>query len=120
MPSAGIFDYTEIKAFITKNFSSDPAIRESAPIVVLNGSGETGFGKTKADLLTSDGFNVVLVDNAPDGTYDVVEVYQIGTDNSATAKKLSDMYKVTIKKTTPPLPFNGNVRFVVIFGVATS
>lgn len=121
MPSAGIFDYSEIKAFIEKNLSSDPAVREAAPIVVLNGTGQAGFGKTKADALTAAGLNVVLVDNAPDGTYDAVEIYQIGTGNSGTAKKLSDIYKVTtVKKTAPPVTINGNVRFVVIFGATTS
>jgi len=63
---------------------------------------------------------VTLVGNAPDGTYDATEIYQVGTDNSATAEKLSTMFNVTIKKSTPPLPVNDNVRFVIIFGVATS
>jgi LCP family protein required for cell wall assembly len=120
MPSAGIFDYGEIKAFIEKNLSSDPVIREAAPIVVLNGTGQSGFGQTKADVLTKAGFNVTLVNNAPDGTYEAVEIYQIGTDNTATAKKLSSMYGgVTIKKSAPPLAVNGNVRFVIIFGAVT-
>lgn len=120
MPSAGMYDYSEIKALIAKNFSSDPVTREAAPIVVLNGAGQVGLGKTKADALTAAGFNVTLVDNAPDGTYDAVEIYQIGTDNSATAKKLSSMYgNVTIKTSAPPLAVNGNVRFVIIFGAVT-
>jgi LCP family protein required for cell wall assembly len=120
MPSAGIYDYTEIRTLIKKNLSSDPVVREAAPVVVLNGTGQSGFGKTKADALTAAGFNISLVDNAPDGTYDAVEVYQIGTDNSATAKKLAIMYGVTIKKTAPPLAVNDNVRFVIIFGVVTA
>lgn len=119
MPSAGLYSYDEIQAFVAKNLSSNPVIREAAPIVVLNGSGQSGFGKTKADILTADGFNVTLVDNAPDGTYDATEIYQIGTDNSATAKKLSDVYGVTIKKTAPPIAVNGDVRFVIIFGTVS-
>jgi len=117
MPSAGIFDYSEMQALIMKKLSNDPVVREAAPIVVLNGTGQIGFGKTKADALTVEGYNVTLVDNAPDGTYEAVEIYHIGTGNNATAEKLASKYGVTIKTTAPPLPVNGDVRFVIIFGV---
>ena len=119
-PSAGIFEYSDIQAFIAKSLSSNPVVREAAPIVVLNGSGQSGYGQTKADILTKDGFNVSLVDNAPDGNYAKVEIYQIGQDNAGTAAKLSEMFKVTIKKTKPPVIVNGDVRFVIIFGAVTT
>ena len=117
MPSAGIYDYTEIQAYIAKNLSSDPAVREAAPIVVLNGTGQSGYGQTKADELTKKGYNVVSVANAPDGTYTTVEIYQIGKDNTATATKLAKTYNVKIKHTAPPVEVDSNVRFVIIFGV---
>jgi LCP family protein required for cell wall assembly len=119
MPSAGIYDYSDIQSFIKKNFSSDPVVREAAPIIVLNGSGQTGFGQTKADALKSDGYNVALVDNAPSGTYDKVEIYQIGTESSKTAEKLASLYNVTIKKTAPPITVGSSIQFVIIFGSAT-
>jgi anionic cell wall polymer biosynthesis LytR-Cps2A-Psr (LCP) family protein len=116
MPSAGIFDYSGIQSFVHKNLVNDPISKESAPIVVLNGSGKTGYGKSRADILTKDGFNVTDVKTAPDGNYQNVEIYQIGTDKPATAKKLASMYKVTLKTTTPPITVDGSVRFVIIFG----
>jgi LCP family protein required for cell wall assembly len=120
MPSAGIFEYSEIQNFIKKSVTNDPVARENAPIVVLNGTGQTGYGKTKADLLTTAGYNISLVDTAPDGTYENVEIYQIGTDNPATAEKLATLYGVTIKKIAPPTTVNGDVRFVIIFGSVTN
>lgn len=120
MPSAGIFEYGEIQEYIKKNLTSDPVARESAPIVVLNGSGQAGLAQQKADELSAAGFNITSVDNAPDGEYEKVEIYQIGDGNEATAKKLSDKYKVTIKNTAPPLTINGNVRFVIIFGASSA
>lgn len=120
MPSAGIYDYSDIQAFIAKSLSDNPVVREAAPIVVLNGSGQTGYGQTKADILTKDGFNISLVDNAPDGNYAKVEIYQIGQDSVGTATKLNEMFKVTIKKTKPPVTVNGDVRFVIIFGAVTT
>ena len=120
MPSAGIYDYIDIQALIKKSLTSDPVVREAAPIVVLNGTGQAGYGKTKADLLTSQGFNISTIDNAPDGTYDKVEIYQIGADNVKTAEKLTSMFGVTIKKTAPPIVVGSDVRFVIIFGAITS
>jgi len=119
MPSAGVFDYTDIQTYLKKSLSSDPVAREAAPIVVLNGSGQSGYGQTKADVLKNDGFNVTLVDNAPDGSYADVEIYQIGKDNTATANKLAKRFNVKIKSSAPPITVNGNVRFVIIFGAAT-
>ncbi len=119
MPSAGMYDYSEIQNFIKKNVTSDPVIKEAAPIVVLNATGQAGFGQTKADVLTAAGYTISSVGNAPDGTYDSVEVYQIGTDSSATAAKLAKTYNVTIKITKPPITVDPDVKFVIIFG-ATS
>lgn len=116
IPIAGETAYGDIQAYIARKLSSNPIIRESAPIVVLNGSGQVGLGQTKADELTAADYNVTLVDNAPDGTYAPVEIYQIGTDSSGTAAALAKLYGVTLKTTTPPTTVNGDVRFVIIFG----
>lgn len=120
VPSAGTYDYSDIRALISKNLTNNPVVHEAASIVVLNGTGQSGIGQTEADKLISKGFNITLVDNAPDGTYDNTEIYQIGTGNSATAKKLTSLFSVTIKKTTPPVVINGDVRFVIIIGSATN
>ena len=120
VPAAGTYNYADIKALISKNLSSNSVTREDAPVVVLNGTDQFGVGQTEADKLTSDGFNVTLVANAPDTSYTKTEVYQIGTGNTATATKLESLYKTTIKKTASPVPVNGDVRFVVIVGATNS
>lgn len=120
MPSAGIYDYSEIQNYIKKNITNDPVAREAAPILVLNGSGQSGLGKTEADKLTAAGFTVDSVDNAPDGTYSNVEIYHIGKDNVATSAKLETIFKTKVKTTVPPFTVNGNIRFVIIFGAATN
>ena len=115
-PKLGDFEYSALQAFIKKNINSDPVVRESASVMVLNGTGQPGVGQTKADELTNEGFNVTSVDTAPDGTYDKVEIYQIGDGNTATASKLSSIYNVTIKTTKPPVLVYGDTNFVIIFG----
>ena len=119
-PTAGDYEYGQIQEYITKNLSSNPVVHEAAPIVVLNGTDQMGLGQIEADKLTSAGFNVTLVKNASENTYTTTEIYQIGTDNNATASELSKLFGVTIKKTMPPTTVNGDVRFVIIIGVATS
>jgi len=115
-PKAGDFVYGGLQKFILKNLNSSPVSREAAPTVVLNGSGQAGLAKIKADQLEAQGFNIALVANAPDGKYAEVEIYKIGEGNEVTSTKLQDMYNVEIKNTKPPVLINGNVRFVVIFG----
>lgn len=120
MPSAGIYEYDDIKAFIKKHLNNDPISQEAAPIVVLNGTGQAGFGQSKADVLTGLGMNVALVGNAPTGNYDAVEIYQIGSSSSKTAEKLSTMFGVTIKNTEPPVAVGSDVQFVIVFASTTS
>ncbi|MEI6228964.1 MAG: LCP family protein [Candidatus Saccharibacteria bacterium] len=119
-PKLGDFEYDDLQKFIKKNLNSDPVSREAAPVAVFNGSGQSGLGKSEADKLSSVGFNVVAIDNAPDENYGAATVYQIGDGNEATAQKLSEKLGVAIKNTKPPVLVTGNVRFVVIFGAATS
>jgi hypothetical protein len=119
MPVSVIFDYSGIQAFIRKTINNDPVSREAAPIVVLNGTGVNGYAKSKADELTKVGFNITVIDNAPSGSYGKVEIYQIGSGNNATAAKLASIYKVSAKKTEPPVAVSDDVAFVIVFG-ATS
>lgn len=116
VPVAGVFDYSAIKAYIMKNSSRNEVVREGAKIVVLNGSGVPGIAQTEADDLTSRGYTVSLVDNAPDGNYGKVSVYKIGSGNQATAKALTERYSVTLKTETPPLAMADDVSFVVVLG----
>lgn len=120
MPAAGIFDYSEIRLFIAKNLSNNPIAKESAPIVVLNGTDQAGYAKLKSDELTKEGYKISVVDNAPDGKYQAVEIYQIGTDSPGTAKKLASKYKVELKTTAPPIEIDSTIQFVIIFGSVAS
>jgi polyisoprenyl-teichoic acid--peptidoglycan teichoic acid transferase len=119
-PSLGIYDFSGIQAYIQKNLTSDPVEREAAEIVVLNGSGTPGVGQAEADILTDEGYTVSIVDNAPDATYAPIEIYHIGTDNTATAAALAKKYGVTIKTTAPPLAVSDTTAFVIIVGTASN
>lgn len=115
-PIAGLFDYRDIQAHIREQLSSDPVTKEKAGVDVLNGSGTAGVAQRQADKLNEQGFIINDVGNAPEGQYDKVTVYQIGTGNPATAAKLKEVYGVEVQATAPPFQVIGDAKFVVVFG----
>lgn len=118
-PSAGVFEYSELQAYLKKKLSSNPVVGEGANVTILNGSGTAGVGQTLSDTLEAAGFTIDEVGNAPEGTYAAIEIYQINKDMTATAAKLKDLYKVTLKTTTPPVSVTGDTDFVIIIGSAS-
>lgn len=120
MPSAGMYDYTGIRAYINQKLSTNPVTRENAQVDVLNGSNVAGVAQTEADKLTSAGFVVGTVGNASGGPYSSTEVYQIGSGDTATKAKLESTLGVKVKTGTPPVVVTGNTKFVVIIGQSSS
>lgn len=116
VPSAGTYDYTQLRGTLQKQLSSNPVTREGASITVLNASGVSGVAQDEADTLTKQGFLVDTVANAPDGTYGDIEVYQIGSGNPATKAKLEKILGVTVQTSTPPVTVADGTDFVVIVG----
>lgn len=116
IPSSGVFDYTSIQNYLKKELSSNDVTREGANIVVLNGSGVAGVAQTQADKLTSAGFNITTVDSAPAGSYDNVDIYQIGSGMDKTKAKLESQFGVKVKTTAPPVTVADGTNFVIIFG----
>lgn len=115
-PSAGMYNFSDIQAFIKKKLSSNPVVREEAKVVVLNGSGTAGVGQKEADKLAADGFTIAKVANAPAGTYGDIEVYQVGEGMQATKEKLTSVYGIEVKTTSPPGTVPAGTNFVVIVG----
>lgn len=120
VPSAGTYDYSQLHATLAKQLSSNPITREGANIAIYNGSGISGAAQTEADNLTDEGFIVSTIANAPEGNYDDVEIYQVGTGMTATKAKLAQEFHVKVQTTTPPVTVTGNTDFVIIVGKAPS
>lgn len=115
-PVAGLMDYSDIIAYVKRQITSDPFIKEEPHITVLNGSETAGVAQTVADMLEDKGFIIDTIGNAPDGTYDKVVIYQVNAEKTATAAKLKEIYGVTPKTTTPPVSVTGDTDFVIIIG----
>lgn len=119
-PVAGLLDYSQIAAYIEREVTAEPYMKEQPHVSVLNGSGVAGVAQTLADSLAEKGFIVDVVDNAPEGTYEAIEVYKANGDKPASADKLEEMYGVTIKTTPAPGSVVGETNFVIIIGDASA
>lgn len=115
-PVAGLYDYSQIAAYIKKQISSDPFVKEEANIAVYNGSTTAGLAQKEADKLTDQGFVVSQVANAAAGSYGAVEIYQLNDQKSATKAKLLSVYGVTPSQSEPPFAAPEGTDFIVIIG----
>ena len=115
-PIAGLLDYSEIKDYVNKNVNASPITREAAKVVVLNGGREAGVAQTEADRLSDLGFEVLVVDNAAEGDYETVEIYQLTDTKPASATALAQGFSTTVKTTQPPVSVVGEAEFVIILG----
>lgn len=115
-PIAGLMDYSDIIAYVQRQTTSDPFIKEEPHVTVLNGSDVAGVAQRAADYLEEKGFIIDMIDNAPEGKYDRVVIYQVSAEKKATAAKLKELYGVTPKTGTPPVSVTGDTDFVIIIG----
>lgn len=115
-PRTGLSNYSEIRTFVKKSLTAEPFMKENPSISVLNGTSTAGIAQLAADALEEKGFTIDKVDNAPDGSYGKVTIYQINKDKTASATKLQQIYGVTPLTTAPPVSVNGETDFVVIIG----
>ena len=67
MPTAGTYDYSQLRSYIKKNLYATDITRENANIVVLNATGISGVAQKQANKLTELGMTVSKVGNAPQG-----------------------------------------------------
>lgn len=115
-PVAGLFDYSDLQAYVKKELTATAVTREKAKVSVLNGSSIAGAAQVEADKLEELGMVIGAVGNAPAGDYGKVTIYQIDKKKTATAKKLQEMYGVKPLTTAPPVTVTGDTSFVIIVG----
>lgn len=119
VPTAGMFNFTELRSYIKSKLSSDPVHQEEAKVVVLNASGVAGLASSQANKLADLGMNVIDYANAPESAKEGVNVvYQLSSDAPATAKKLTTVYGVqpTVATSVPGVEVADGTQFVVIVG----
>ncbi len=118
IPSAGIDNYTEIQEYLTRMFSSDPAKREGANIMVLNGSQTAGLASTERDKLTKDHLKVGYVGDAPSSEYTGTIIYALNDIKPGTKALLESRYGVQVQsaENVPKGIITDGYDFVIILG----
>ena len=118
-PVAGVYDYSEIQAYVAQNLSSDPVVMEGATIDVLNGSDQAGLAAKKAEELEDDNYTIGSIDNAPASTTESVTIYQLNGDMTNTATALKDKYGVELIQ-GELAGYYTNADFVIVFGTGST
>lgn len=114
-PAAGIDNFTAIQSQVKKLISSDPIVKESANVVVLNGSNVTGLAKQQGQKLTDMGMNLSIAADAPNG-YNQTVVVSNTTSKPQTAAKLESLYGVNATADATLTKDYPNADFIVVLG----
>ena len=102
--------------------NSNPAVREGAELLVLNGTGEQGVAADEKTYLEKRGYNIKDIDNAPEGeySYDVdIEIYDTSEGTAPeTRRALEKLYGVEMKEMSElPNGISGiGYDFIIIVG----
>lgn len=120
VPSAGIGNYSAIKAYVRQMLTNDPIVREGASIAIYNGTEVAGLAGMERDKLESDGY---IVSNIGDAETWVCEsnfcIYDLSDGSmTGTAAALADRYGVAVKsgEELPAELYSAGVDFVIIIG----
>ena len=98
IPTLGSGDFSGIRKYIARSFSSDPAVREEAKIIILNGAGVSGLASDEKSALESAGYEISNIGDAPDGVYpEKYYLYDLTNEKPATKTALENRYSVTAK-----------------------
>ncbi|MGH2748698.1 MAG: LCP family protein [Actinomycetota bacterium] len=81
-------DFDEIRDFLRQNVGVAAVEQDEVRVQILNGNGEPGIGQEVAEILTGEGFRVVLSDNARN--FDYEETLVITYDSSAEGQQVAE------------------------------
>lgn len=118
-PIAGLYDFSQVQAYLARQLSSDPVVKEGATIGVYNGSGVSGAAAKVAGELAAKGFLATADGNAPEtaGTY---AIYDLSAGaKPGTSAKLASTYGVNVTAATAadlPEGVQSGTDFVIIVG----
>ena len=118
LPKAGEGDYSEIKRYVRSIFVDGFIKKESASIDLLNGSGVPSILAVKQDELTSYGYNLALVGNAPSSDYSATKIYDLSGGSAPFTKRYLEQRFNTVALGADKLPsgLKSESKFVIIIG----
>ncbi|MBI2007959.1 LCP family protein [Candidatus Saccharibacteria bacterium] len=120
-PKAGLFDYSQVRNYVRTTFRDGFLAKENATVAIYNATSTAGLATTSANILKTFGYNVTVVENAPNQTNpaDTVVVDLSKGTNKYTRNYLERRYGVTALSSLPAglgVSPPQNTDFVIIVG----
>lgn len=100
IPAAGLDDFSQIQAFITRLTTNNAVIREDASVEVLNGTQTSGLAAQAQTALTAKGVNVTGSGNATAAATTTI-IDASGGKDPATLALLKQRYGSNVTTTNP-------------------
>ncbi len=118
LPTAGLFNYGPIQAFIRTQLQDGYIIKENAKVAVLNGTPTPGVATTVAAQLKAYGYNVVNTATAPTSGWAHTTLVDLSHGKAKyTAHYLEQRFNVTAVTGLPDTTIQPNgADFVIIIG----
>ncbi len=116
VPAAGLDNFTDIKQALRRLMSSSQVTKESAKVVVLNGTDVNGLASKNEAVLENRNITVEAVGDAvetADTTY-IIAVH--GTEKPATLTMLKRLYGSHIVKKNPYQSTYNDADFIIVLG----
>lgn len=112
----GFNTFDNIAAYLKKQLSGDPVVREDASVGVFNGTETTGLAQQTADSLALENFNIAYIGNALTSNYKDNKIFDLSEGKmTKTVSKLESIFGVTASTEDPPF-FTSGLDVVVIIG----
>ncbi|HVX24204.1 MAG TPA: LCP family protein [Candidatus Saccharimonadales bacterium] len=114
-PAAGVDNYTDIQAFLQRQLSDNPVVRESAQLVVLNATATDGLAAQQRQRLTNNHLLVAAIGDATKNR-SITEIIDVSNGKDPATRKL--LKKLYGDHFTPTNPYAGvyNADFIVLIG----
>ncbi|HSX47648.1 MAG TPA: LCP family protein [Patescibacteria group bacterium] len=116
LPAAGLFDYSQIRKFISSQFIDPYILKENAKIFILNGTNTPGLATNFTNTLKSIGYNITGEANTPDNSWTQTSIIQLNSKDKYTNHFLDRRFNVkSLNKLPSGITTNG-ADFVIILG----
>lgn len=118
LPTAGLFNYSAIQAFLKTQLKDGYILKENAKILVLNGTTTSGLATTAATQLETYGYDVVGTSVTPHAGYTQTVLVDLSKGQDKYTKNyLEKRYGITALTALPDTTIQTNgADFVIILG----
>lgn len=115
IPAAGIDDYSQIKAFINQQTSTNPLVREGATIEILNGTDISGLATKEENVLSRGNLDISGVGNSVNPEVTTTIINNSNGKMPQTLQYLKSIFGDNVT-TVDPYQYAYPASFVVILG----